>query len=305
MSTLIRCTQEAADQRNHLSRLYELETRYRSIFFFQPTNLQGSSLNVLRPGTSRQLDAHNNSTTEAVHEQDRAERWRCHGSCFFWNGVAGQSERPGAAISPHAAVSISARSPDAARRRRRPLGRQMLDPDQRQLEQPLLGLLGRLPPSQAIVKPRSTPGSRKLLRGSAEPDPAEPALAADVLRPLPCYLLTTAAPTVQIASSCDPVPPEQPMAPMILPPSISGMPPRDAMASSRLKMYLKSNFCTASSNALVGRRNLAAVRALCSAMGIEASCAPSIRRKATRLAPESTTATLIGQPFLVASATAS
>ena len=100
------------------------------------------------------------------------------------------------------------------------------------------------------------------------------------------YLLTRAAPAVQIASSCDPVPPEQPIAPMILPSSMRGIPPRDATTSSRLKMYLKSYFCTASSKALVGRRYLAAARALCSAMGIEPSCAPSIRRKATRLAPE-------------------
>ena len=38
----------------------------------------------------------------------------------------------------------------------------------------------------------------------------------------------------------------------------------------RLKRYLKSSFCTAS--ALVGRRNLAAARALCSDTGMEASC---------------------------------
>jgi hypothetical protein len=31
------------------------------------------------------------------------------------------------------------------------------------------------------------------------------------------YLLTRAAPAMQVVSSCDPVPPEQPMAPMILP----------------------------------------------------------------------------------------
>src|SRR5262249_31062476 len=54
------------------------------------------------------------------------------------------------------------------------------------------------------------------------------------------YLSTRAAPAAQITSSCDPVPPEQPTAPMILPSSINGMPPRDATTSSRLKMYLKS-----------------------------------------------------------------
>ena len=39
------------------------------------------------------------------------------------------------------------------------------------------------------------------------------------------YLLISAAAAAQTASSCDPVPPEQPIAPMILPSSMSGMPP--------------------------------------------------------------------------------
>jgi len=50
------------------------------------------------------------------------------------------------------------------------------------------------------------------------------------------YLLIVLAAAVQVASSCEPVPPEQPMAPMSLPPSISGMPPREAMTSSSVKM---------------------------------------------------------------------
>jgi hypothetical protein len=50
------------------------------------------------------------------------------------------------------------------------------------------------------------------------------------------YLLMVAAPTMHTASSCEPVPPEQPIAPMILPSSISGMPPRDAMTSSSVRM---------------------------------------------------------------------
>src|SRR4029077_1513462 len=41
------------------------------------------------------------------------------------------------------------------------------------------------------------------------------------------YLLIVLAAAVQTASSCAPVPPEQPTAPMILPPSINGMPPRE------------------------------------------------------------------------------
>src|SRR5258706_6764127 len=58
------------------------------------------------------------------------------------------------------------------------------------------------------------------------------------------------------------------------------------------------------SKALVSRRNLAEARALCSEMAIEPSCAPSMRAKATRFAPESTTATFSFQPRLFDSATA-
>src|SRR6266487_2212956 len=56
------------------------------------------------------------------------------------------------------------------------------------------------------------------------------------------------------------------------------------------------------SNALVSRRKVAAARALCSEIAIEASCAPSMRWKATRLPPESTTATLSFQPRFLDSA---
>src|SRR5215469_4440585 len=57
------------------------------------------------------------------------------------------------------------------------------------------------------------------------------------------------------------------------------------------------------SKTLVSRRKVAAARALCSAISIEASVAPSIRWKATRLPPESTTATFIFQSRFLASAT--
>ena len=46
--------------------------------------------------------------------------------------------------------------------------------------------------------------------------------------------LTAAAPVLATSSSWEPVPPEQPIAPMICPASMSGMPPRDAMMSSRV-----------------------------------------------------------------------
>jgi hypothetical protein len=47
------------------------------------------------------------------------------------------------------------------------------------------------------------------------------------------HLLITAAPALLTTSSCESVPPEHPMAPTILPCSISGMPPRDAMTPSK------------------------------------------------------------------------
>jgi hypothetical protein len=57
----------------------------------------------------------------------------------------------------------------------------------------------------------------------------------------PAYLLMVAAAAIHTTSSCEPVPPEHPIAPMSLPPSISGMPPREAMTSSLTKRYLKSD----------------------------------------------------------------
>ena|SRR5437764_7546412 len=58
------------------------------------------------------------------------------------------------------------------------------------------------------------------------------------------------------------------------------------------------------SKALVSRRNIAAARALCSAIGADASCVPSMRCKATRLPPESATAIASFQSRFFDSATA-
>src|SRR6266540_1197254 len=44
--------------------------------------------------------------------------------------------------------------------------------------------------------------------------------------------LTVAAPALQTTSSCEPVPPEQPMAPISFPPSRSGIPPREPITPS-------------------------------------------------------------------------
>ena len=58
-----------------------------------------------------------------------------------------------------------------------------------------------------------------------------PARSADTAAAQPTYF-TVAAPTLQATSSCDPVPPEHPMAPTTLPFSSSGIPPREAMTPS-------------------------------------------------------------------------
>src|SRR5271163_1230497 len=55
------------------------------------------------------------------------------------------------------------------------------------------------------------------------------------------------------------------------------MPPRDAITPSRLRTYLLSDFWMASSKTFVGRRKLAAARALGWATTTEAICAPSMR----------------------------
>jgi hypothetical protein len=46
------------------------------------------------------------------------------------------------------------------------------------------------------------------------------------------YYLRPATPACEIVSSCEPVPPLTPMAPMILPPTTSGLPPREAIKAS-------------------------------------------------------------------------
>lgn len=48
------------------------------------------------------------------------------------------------------------------------------------------------------------------------------------------FYFTKTAPALATASSCEPVPPEQPMEPISLPDSTKGMPPRDAMTSSKV-----------------------------------------------------------------------
>ncbi len=69
---------------------------------------------------------------------------------------------------------------------------------------------------------------------------------------VPC-LLMVAAPALEQTSSCEPVPPDTPMAPIILPPATSGMPPRDTMIPSSESTYTRP-LRTPFSNALVSRR---------------------------------------------------
>ncbi len=67
--------------------------------------------------------------------------------------------------------------------------------------------------------------SHKRKKGPAGPFP-----------PFAVGYLMVAAPALQTTSSCEPVPPEQPMAPISLPPSMIGIPPRDAMTPSSVVM---------------------------------------------------------------------
>ena len=93
------------------------------------------------------------------------------------------------------------------------------------------------------------------------------------------------------------------MAPISLPSATSGMPPREPMTPS-IESWLGVPPLMPFSNSLVSRRNVAAARALCSETATEASWAPSMRAKATRLPPESTTAMFIFQSCLRHSAAA-
>ncbi len=71
--------------------------------------------------------------------------------------------------------------------------------------------------------------------------------------------------------SCWPVPPLQPIAPTILPPTTIGMPPSEAITpSSVIAATPAGPDATRSSNTLVGRLKIAAARALCCEIVMEA-----------------------------------
>src|SRR5204863_9324901 len=66
--------------------------------------------------------------------------------------------------------------------------------------------------------------------------------------------LMVAAPTLQATSSCEPVPPEQPIAPTSLPACTSGIPPREPITSTSVTTYSKMLCGISFSNTLVSRR---------------------------------------------------
>jgi hypothetical protein len=98
--------------------------------------------------------------------------------------------------------------------------------------------------------------------------------------------------------------PDTPIAPMTLLSETIGTPPSATLAPNVSTRSPTPPPATASSNTLVARRNSAAVRAFCSAMRTDESCALSSRCCITRLAPESTMAMATPQLFRVAQASA-
>ena len=100
------------------------------------------------------------------------------------------------------------------------------------------------------------------------------------LRSVTRTLLTMAAPAVATTSSCDPEPPEHPIAPMIFPFSTSGIPPADATTPSSVRNTLINDDCVAFGKHSVGRRCVTDARAFFSEIAIPARIAhPYVGRK--------------------------
>jgi cytochrome P450 len=112
-------------------------------------------------------------------------------------------------------------------------------------------------------------------------------------------------PAFATCPSCGAVPPETPMAPMILPSAMIGMPPSIGLAPvRRRRRRLAPPWATASSNALVGRRNATADQALSRATSMLPSGAPSMRCSMTTLPPASRIVMTMPQLFFLDSASA-
>src|SRR6266853_2113658 len=116
--------------------------------------------------------------------------------------------------------------------------------------------------------------------------------------------LTASAPAFAICASWWEATPDTPIAPIILPSAIMGRPPSARHAPKVKVLKPTPPPASASSSALVGRRNSTEVHALSSAIRPEESCALSNRCSITRLPPESTTAIATAQLFFTASASA-
>ena len=113
-------------------------------------------------------------------------------------------------------------------------------------------------------------------------------------------------PAFAVTPSCVAMPPLAPIAPTSLPSTRIGKPPSDAtpwVSASRLSAAGAPPLIT-SLNALLGRRNIAALRAFACAMSIEAYCVPSIVAWAMSWPTGPTTAIAIFQLCFLASAAA-
>lgn len=132
-----------------------------------------------------------------------------------------------------------------------PLAERVVGDCQPTSERPLFFGLVIRPPHIDPFQPVAVPDSRRSTRSDGGPPPAASSLplveawfdsraGAYRRRCVSCggsspqdeHYLMVAAPTLQATSSCEPVPPEQPIAPIIFPPSTSGIPPREPITPS-------------------------------------------------------------------------
>src|SRR6202034_3947910 len=123
------------------------------------------------------------------------------------------------------------------------------------------------------------------------------------------FILAAAAPASATLWSSTPDPPLTPIAPTTSPPRLIGMPPAKIIILPSFEAWIPKNCwpdCEFSPSDLVSILKAREVKAFFWAMSILPIHAPSMRSKATRLAPASTTAIfimiLISLAFLVAAA---
>src|ERR1700685_1320287 len=120
-----------------------------------------------------------------------------------------------------------------------------------------------------------------------------------------CHLLSASAPALATWESCDDKEPDTPMAPMILPSTMTGKPPSiGVMAFSANSRMPAPPAAMASSSALLGRLNSSAVRALPSVTVVADSWALSALWNMIMLPPLSRMVMATCQEFLAASSSA-